>query len=244
MLGDAPADRSALNFRNYLLSAFDPADRDALIPDLTEVSLSAGQVLYRPGERVDGVYFPSTAVISVATLMSDGQIVETGAVGFESAIGVLAALSGDPMRSQVFVQMPGAAMRLPAAALQRQALDSPGLIKLLLRHAQADVAQAELMAACNALHAAAPRLARWLLMTSDRTGSAVMALTQEDMSLMLGVQRTTISAAANQLRDRRLISYSRGQLRILNREGLIAAACECYGVRLEAFRGLTPMEQG
>jgi CRP-like cAMP-binding protein len=202
--------------------------------------LGYGEVLYEPGATIESVYFPSTSVVSVVIAMSDGRECETNTIGFESAVGVLAALADRPARGRTFAQSPGGAMRLATADLRHCVAESPKLLNLLLRHTYADLAQAELSTACNALHGAVPRLARWLLMTSDRMGSPVISLTQDEMSVMLGVQRTTVSGAASVLRAERAIAYSRGRLRVLDRPRLTAMACECYAVGLSDFAALDP----
>ena len=217
-----------MEFRNYLLRALAAADRDALLPHLTEISLERGQTLFEPGDPVEHVYFPSNAVLSIATVMLDGRAVESSTVGHESATPLLWALSGAPSKARIFAQIGGAAIRIPASALRTRATESTALMALLVRHAASLNFQAEQGVACNILHGAPERLARWLLMTQDRTGNRSLPLKQEHMSVMTGVQRTTISAVANQLRSAGLIRYSRGNVEVLSRAGLEVFACECY----------------
>lgn len=170
--------------------------------------------------------------------MENGQNVESSTIGPETATPLLAALAGQPVRARIFAQIGGGAIRIPASMLRAQALASPGLMTLLLRHAGAIGFQAEQGVACNVLHGAPQRLARWILMTQDRTGSRSLPLTQDYMAVMTGVQRTTISMVANQLRAAGLIRYSRGNLEVLDRAGLEAYACECYRAIREEFDGL------
>lgn len=236
--GDSPGTSRAVKFRNFLLSGLDDADRDALLPDLTEVSLAAGQVLYEVGDEARSVYFPSSAVASIVTVMSDGRSVESFTVGRESGVGLVSAAAEVAVQARVFAQIGGSALRLPATALRRRLADSPTLANHLLTHVHANLLQAQQFTACNVLHAAEQRLARWLLMTSDRTGSASFPLTQEYMSIMTGVQRTTVSALANGLKARGLIHYSRGHMQILDEAGLAKAACECAGVMRRQFDDL------
>lgn len=217
-----------MEFRNYLLSALESADLQAILLSLAEVSLGQGQVLFEPGDPVKHVFFPSSAVISVVKVMLDGSSVESSTVGHESGTPLLWALAGQPSKSRIFAQIGGGAIRLPAAVLRARAAASPDLRNLLVRHAASIAFQAEQGVACNILHDAAPRLARWLLMTQDRLGARNLPLTQEYMAVMTGVQRSTISLVANQLRADGLIRFSRGNLEILHRDGLEAAACECY----------------
>jgi CRP-like cAMP-binding protein len=218
-----------MEFRNFLLSALRPDDEAALTPHLKEVSLSRGQVLYQPGDEADLVYFPSSACISVVTIMEDGRAFETATIGRESAGGLVDAMAGTRVANRVFVQLAGGAMTLSAAAFRARLRQSPNLSHLALLHLRAIMRQAETSAACNAAHHADARLARWLLMTEDRVGSALFPLTQEYMSVMTGVQRTTVSMMAAALKRDGVIDYSRGNVAILDQAELKARACECYG---------------
>ncbi len=181
-----------MEFRNYLLRALAAADRQAILPYLVEVSLERGQTLFEPGDPVEQVFFPSNAVLSIATVMRDGRTLESSTIGHESATPQLWALSDGHGRARTFAQIGGAAIRISASILRARATKSPAL------------------------------------MTQDRTGNRSLPLTQEYMSVMTGVQRTTMSAVANQLREAGFIRYSRGNVEILNRPGLEAFACECY----------------
>lgn len=215
-------------FRNRVLSALAAADVAALIPDMTEVTWGPGELLYEVAGPVDAAHFPSSAGLSVVSVMADGVSVECATVGVESAVGLLPALSGGISSNRTFVQLTGSGISIPATALRRRAAVSPDLFDLLLRFAQVVIAQEEQSVACNALHTIEPRLARWILLNNDRLATRVMPLTQEYLAIMLGVQRTTVSAAASQLRREGLISYTRGQLEVLDRSGLERRACECY----------------
>jgi CRP-like cAMP-binding protein len=208
------------------------------MPSMSEISLPQGRVLYEVGGPVEVVYLPSSAVASVVTVMSDGRSVETSTIGRESGVGLLNAVSRRPMESRVFVQVGGAAFRMPASALRNQVLKSADLNALLLVHVHATLVQTEQFVACNALHNAEQRLARWLIMTADRTGTPSFPLTQEYMAVMTGVQRTTVSALAATLKERGLIGYRRGQVEILDRKGLSAVACECAGIAHGQFKAL------
>jgi len=208
------------------------------MPALAEASLSTGQVLFEPGDDVDAIYFPGSACLSIVTIMRDGRAVETSTVGRESAAGLLDALTGEPSHSRVFAQVAGGATRLPARSFRALIAASPEFLKLVLRHARANVVQAEQGVACNIAHEVHGRLARWLLMTQDRVGAPTFPLTQEYMSVMTGVQRSTVSVMAGALKKAGAISYSRGFVTIRNRDALIAHACECYGVVGRQFEAL------
>jgi CRP-like cAMP-binding protein len=219
-----------MEFRNLVLSGLTPAHLAGLLPHLTECHLVSGQVLFDAGDIVSTVYFPSTAVASVTTLMQDGRSVESVTIGYESVVGAVPALSGKPAHSKVFAQVPGDAMRLPSAIFRDKVFHSPELLRTILGYVQGDISQAEQSVACNALHTVDQRLAKWLLLTQDRTGGSVISLTQEYLSIMLGVQRTTVTSAAVSMKRAGLIHYSRGQIDIRDREGLQRAACECQFV--------------
>jgi CRP-like cAMP-binding protein len=136
------------------------------------------------------------------------------------------------------VQVAGAALALPSAVFRKRLAESQELVSLTLRHARGLAQQAELGVGCNLAHTADGRLARWLLMTQDRIGSDLLPLTQDYLAVMTGVQRTTVSLMAAALKKAKLIDYSRGQLTILNRPGLIAQSCECYAVSERQFEEL------
>lgn len=227
-----------MEFRNSLLAALAQADLAALLPALTETSIERGEDLFNPDDPATHVFFPSTCVLSVVTHMSSGQYVESSTVGPETATPLLAALAQQPVKARIFAQIGGGAIRVSSAMLLARAQENPALMTLLLRHAAAIGFQAEQGVACNVLHDAPQRLARWILMTQDRTGGRTLPLTQDYMAVMTGVQRTTISVVANQLRAAGLIRYSRGALEVLDRSGLEAYACECYRAIREEFDGL------
>jgi CRP-like cAMP-binding protein len=222
-----------MQFRNFLLSALRPDDAAALTPHLRETSLSRGQVLFEPGNPVDSIYFPSSACLSVIAVMQEGKLVETNTVGRESAAGLLDAISGEPSATRGLAQIGGGAMVLPATVYRNRMRDSASLLHLTLLHLRAATRQAETAVACNVAHSADRRLARWLLMTEDRTGAAAFPLTQDYMAVMTGVQRTTVSQLAAALKKAKVIDYSRGHVVVLDRPALERHACECYA-RMEA----------
>lgn len=213
-------------------------DLAALAPFMTETPLIGGQELFRVGDRVSDICFPSSAIISIVTPMIDGRSVESATVGFEGAAGLIAGLSGEPAASRVFAQVAGGAIKMPAAKLRARALASPTLMMLILRHIDVSMNQARQSVACNALHDLPSRLARWLLMTEDRIGGPVLPLTQEYLSMMLGVQRTTVTSAALSLKRGGQIVYVRGAITVVDRSRLEHTACECYATDRERFSRL------
>jgi CRP-like cAMP-binding protein len=227
-------------FRNYFLSALTKVDFATVIPLISEHSLTAGEVIGEPGQPVPYVYFPSTAVLSVMTVMSNGDRVESSTIGRESATGLLNALSGEPASSMIMAQISGSTMKMHSKALRELAQSSSRLMSLVAQHIQATVTQVEQSVACNAVHHVDARLARWLLQTADRVGGPIVPLTQEYLAVMLGVQRTTVSGSAAALREIGLIRYSRGRVEVLDRPGLERKACECYEVCRQVFEDLLP----
>src|SRR5579863_5136095 len=227
-----------MHFRNAFLSSMDVNDLEALSPHLSEATLSRGQTLARPGDLVEFIHFPGSAAIGSAAVMSDGRAVETATIGYENVVGLLPGLTQMPSLSRIFVQIGGSAISLPADKLRERAAESPSLIALILRFAQAGAAQAEQSAACNALHPLSGRFARWLLTCDDRVDQATMTLTQGDLAVMCGALRSSISHTASDFKRDGLIGYSRGLIEILDRAGLEERACECYAVDSARWRQL------
>ena len=210
----------------------------ALSPSLRRVTLPHNQVVLHPGDEVQSVLFPETTVLSVITTMRDGRRIETATIGFESAVGIVPALTGQPIFSQVVAQIPGEALTLPASQLRSRVADHPALMQLMLKFVHSNINQAEQSTACNALHGVEARLARWLLMTSDRVQGDTIALTQEYLAVMVGVQRTTVTAACSDLKAAGVIHYTRGRIQIVDRPALEKRACECYAINRDNFMRL------
>jgi CRP-like cAMP-binding protein len=227
-----------MEFRNFLLAALQPDDAAALTPRLKEVTLSNGQVLFEQDAVVDTLYFPSSACISVVAEMRDGKTVEIVTIGRESAAGLLDVLTDCAAGTRSVVQIAGAALALKAADFRARLRESPPLLRLALLHVRANVRQTETSVACNVAHAADSRLARWLLMTQDRVGAGAFPLTQDQMAVMTGVQRSTISLMAAGLKKAGIVDYSRGHVTVVDRPRLIAQACECYATIQRQFEGL------
>jgi CRP-like cAMP-binding protein len=227
-----------MEFRNFLLAALAPDDAAALTPHMREVSLARSQVLYEPGASVGLIYFPSSACISVVEVMEDDRAVETATIGRESATALLDAMLTMRVSTRMFVQIAGSAVTLPAPVYRARLAESASLMQLSCLHLRAIVRQAEVATACNITHPADARLARWLLMTEDRTGSISFPLTQEYMAVMTGVQRTTVSGLAAAMKKAGLIDYQRGAVTVVDHDGLRARACACYGLMEDEFKGL------
>jgi CRP-like cAMP-binding protein len=214
---------------NGLLASLVPADFELLRPHLKPTELKNETVLYEAGDPVDRVYFPHSGIISLVVELSGGQGIEAAMIGRDSMLGATAALDGQVSLNKAIVQLPGTGEALDVGHFRDVAGQSPALRTTLLRHEQVLFAQAQQSAACNASHTVEARLARWLLRSRDLSASDTLALTQEFLADMLGVQRSSVSPVAVTLQRAGLIRYSRGHIEILDLEGLRNASCECYG---------------
>ena len=201
-----------------------------LLSSARTVSLPLGQLVFQPDGPMGHVYFPTTSVFGVVLAVDDGKQVEASTVGNEGMVGLPAFLGLNYHPFRVLVQVPGEALQLPAATFSQQARPGGTLDRLLRRYTLYRLAGAGQTGACNTLHPVAERMARWLLMAHDRAGKAGFSLTHEFMSELLGVRRQTISLVARTLQQAGVITYRRGVLRVLDREGLEATSCACYAV--------------
>lgn len=226
--------------KNRLLSALPSEDRALLTPHLAQVDLDKGRMLYDPGDLVDQVYFPNDCVISLMTLMESGAAIESATIGREGALGLMAAVAPRQSLSRAIVQAPGSALRIAAGPLHDAWKRSMALRDLVDRHNEALFGHAIQSVACNALHAVEARFCRWLLSCHDRIDTNTVNLTQEFLADMLGVQRTTVTAVAGSLQNKGLIRYRRGVVDILDRVGLEAMTCECYGAVRKGYERLLP----
>jgi CRP-like cAMP-binding protein len=224
--------------QNSLLDALPAEDQARLLAHLTHVELERGRLLYEPGDPIDFVYFPIDGVISLMTLMENGAAIESTTIGPEGALGLMAAVAPRQSLSRAIVQTPLRAGRIGADRLHEVWEKSPALRSLVDRHTEALYGHAIQSVACNALHSVEARFCRWLLTCHDRIDSNRVALTQEFLADMLGVQRTTVTAVARGLQANGTIRYRRGLVEVLDRAGLEAATCECYGAVRRTFSRL------
>ncbi|MFC3070888.1 Crp/Fnr family transcriptional regulator [Phenylobacterium soli] len=215
-------------WENHFLDALDAADAERLRPDLVLTDLARNQLLDEAGRPMAHVYLPVDCILSVLTVMKDGAQVESRTIGRESGYGLLQALGAPISYERTLAQVAGRAWRAPLASLRQAAEESSAVREAIVRHAQASLLQAAQSTACNTLHRVEQRLCRWLLLTEDRLASETLPLTQEHLAIMLGVQRTTVTAAASQLQERGVIAYTRGKIRVMDRPALTRCACECY----------------
>jgi CRP-like cAMP-binding protein len=225
-----------------VLQSLPPADRRRLEAQATRVPLELRQVLYWPDEPITHVWFPVDAIGSLLTLLGAGDTVEAGLVGREGVIGLPLFLGAEATHGRAVCQIAGEAWRLPAAAFQEEARPDGPLRARLLRYTQALFQQVAQNSGCNRLHAHEERCARWLLQIHDRVHGDAFHLTQEYLAVMLGLSRPSVTIVMGALQRAGLVAYHRGDLVILDRAGLEAAACECYAItRAETERLLGPV---
>ena len=230
--------------RNRLLAALPPDGFAALAPALRPVELEFKRTLHRPDRPIEAVYFPEGGMVSLLTPLEEGQTTEVGIVGREGLVGLPVVLGAESASTEAMVQMPGDALRVPAPELREVFEASAALRGVLLRYAQASHTQIAQTAACNGQHAVDERLARWMLMAHDRAGADEFPMTQEFMAMMLGVRRAGVSVAAGTLQKAGVIRYGYGRITVLDRAGLEAAACECYGAVRRQYERLLGVPAG
>ena len=214
---------------NKVLAAL--GDLPSFCSQLERVSLTQGEAIYEPGEKINHVYFPETAVFSMLAMMEDGSTVEVGPVGDEGMVGLSIFFGANLSATRVLVHVAGSAMRLKADVLRQELQTERSAIpRLLLRYTRMLLAMTGQTSACNKLHPLKRQLARWLLTMQDYIRTDELLLTHELMALTLGVRRAGVTEAAGDLKDSGLIDYQRGHIYILDRQGIQAISCECYEV--------------
>lgn len=233
--------RLLLALQNRLLASLPADDYALLVPHFAQVELERGRLLYDPGDRMDAVYFPHEGVISMMTLMENGAAIESATIGREGALGLAAAVAPRISLTRAIVQTPVKASRIAATQLHEVWERSARLRDLVERHAEALFSHTLQSVGCNALHSVEARFCRWLLTCHDRISTDTIALTQEFLADMLGVQRTTVTAVARSLQEKGAIRYRRGIVDIIDRAGLEGLACECYGVIRRNYERLLPL---
>lgn len=215
---------------NNLLASLPVKDCQSLLEQMESVTLTAGDELYRPGEAIRHVYFPTDTMVSLLISAEGHQALEVGMVGREGMLGIPLALGVNESPVLAVVQGAGMALRMTSAHFRKEFQRSPHLQQGVYRYIYELMIQMTQTAACNRFHQVEARLARWLLMTRDRVRSNQFHLTQDLLSNMLGVRRVGVTKAAGDLRLRKLIRYNRGEIVILDSDGLEAAACQCYQI--------------
>ena len=214
--------------RNRLLLALPSRDLKQLMPRLEQITCQREQVLMDADSALDHVYFPDSGVVSVLAVYADGSMIEMATIGREGFTGVQAALGDKTSSARFLVQIPGSAAKLSRVAFTRAMQSMPSFRKLMHAYVQAFLEQVLVSVACNGRHNLKERLARWLLMMRDRGDDDVLEITHNLLAEMLGVQRPTITNAAQELERAGLIERGHRQVKILHRQGLLRASCECY----------------
>lgn len=216
--------------KNRILAALPQEDLKRLFSSLQPVSLVLKEVLCEVGAPLESIYFIEEGVASVLTRMADGSTIEVGMIGREGIVGAAALLGGEVSAQHVVVQVPGTALRMKAAECRAAFEQSAAFRAAVLRYIAALLDLSAQTAACNRLHSIEQRGARWFLMARDRIDGDVMPMTHEFLASMLGVRRAGVTETVGELHRSGIIQNHRGFVTILDRDGLEAAACECYGL--------------
>ena len=226
--------------QNHLLADISEAELTRLLPDLELLSLPLGKVIYESGEKLDYVYFPTTAIISLLYIMENGSSAEIGVVGNDGLVGIAIFMGGDTTTNRAVVQSAGNSLKIKSAKLLDEFTRGGSFHNLCLRYTQALITQISQTAVCNRLHSVDQQLCRWLLLSHDRLPSDRLIMTQDLIANMLGVRREGITHAAKRLQTAGYISYVRGDMTILDRKGLESGVCECYEVVRTEYDRLLP----
>lgn len=225
---------------NHLLSILPAEEFNRIRPYLELVSLPLGRTLYESGGRMNYVYFPTTAIVSLLSEMDNGASAEIAVVGRDGVVGIAVFMGGETMLSRSVVQSEGFAYKLGATVLRHEFARSGILQHVLLRYTMALLSQMAQTAVCNRHHTIDQQLCRWLLLSLDRLPNNELRMTQELIANMLGVRRESVTEAAGKLQVAGLIHYSRGCITVLDRAGLEERVCECYNVVREESMRLLP----
>jgi CRP-like cAMP-binding protein len=223
---------------NRIIAVLDGADYQNFLSQLEQVTLAQGDVLYEPGDKIDYVYFPETAVFSMLCTMADGDTAEVGPVGREGVVGLNIFFGTDITPTQLVAHVAGTAQRARAEQFKQELRSDRSVMpRLLFRYTQMLLTMTGQSAACNKLHSLEQQLGRWLLMMHDYVSDELL-LTHDLIALTLGVRRAGISESASNFKTEGLIDYQRGHIQILNRQGLEGKACECYRVIKDEYERL------
>jgi CRP-like cAMP-binding protein len=222
--------------RNVILAQLPDEAFASLAPFLTPIDLPLGMKLSEPNLPIEYVYFLNSGLISTDALTEEGETVEVGVIGREGFSGLPALLDQPQMSHSVIMQGIGEGLRIRSSVVRDEFLKGGMLQRMVHAFAYLQLVQVSQSVLCNRMHEVDARLARWLLTSADRMESESLNLTQEFLSQMLGVQRSTVTVAAGELQRAGMIGYSRGKINILDRPQLTAVACECYGIVRSSYR--------
>jgi CRP-like cAMP-binding protein len=229
--------------QNHLLCSISAEEYARLRPSMQHTTLALGQVIYEAGSRLDYFYFPTTCVVSWLYTTQDGSTAEVALAGNDGVVGVSLFLGGGTAAHRAVVQIGGDALKIPARVVQGEFARGGLLQHILLRYTQALITQIAQTAVCNRLHSVEQRLCRWLLLCHDRVNDSEILMTQEYIANMLGGRRESVTVAAGRLQDAGLIHYSRGHIKILDREGMEGIVCECYQIVEDELQRLVGARQ-
>jgi CRP-like cAMP-binding protein len=222
---------------NLILQGLPPDELARFLPRLTPVALEQHDVVQPVGAPIEHAFFVEAGLVSLLVVGRDGDAIETGVVGSEGVVGGVVVLNSSQSPLQATVQIAGRGLRAPIRTFLDMYRSSAAMRGLVHKHLGVLLLQAQQNAACHALHSVEARLCRWLLQAQDIVDSDVLDLTQEFLSHMLGVQRTSVSMIAHSLQNAGLIRYSRGKIHVLDRPGLERTSCECYRLIREQIEG-------
>jgi CRP-like cAMP-binding protein len=228
--------------QNHVLAALPEEDYARLLPDLELIPMPLGWAVYESGGALGYLYFPTTCIVSLLYVMESGASAEIAITGNEGMVGISLFMGGESTPSRAVVQSAGNGYRLRASALNREFARGGHLQHLALRFTQALITQMAQTAVCNRHHALDQQLCRWLLLSMDRLPANELVMTQELIANMLGVRREGVTEAAGKLQEARLIQYSRGHIKVMDRAGLEQRVCECYAVVKKEYDRLLPYE--
>jgi CRP-like cAMP-binding protein len=215
---------------NYLIASLPLKEREQLLAHCDAIELNFSKLLYQAGDCMAHVYFPLDGFISLVTAIDDNAKLEVGMVGNEGMLGITTLLDVDIAPFNALIQGGGSALRISTLTFRRILEHSPALQRVLKRYLYVCMKQLAQTAACTRFHLVEERLARWLLMTRDRAHSDHFHVTHVFLAYMLGVRRVGITKAAKMLQQKKLISYQRGDITVLDSIALEAIACRCYRV--------------
>jgi CRP-like cAMP-binding protein len=223
---------------NLFLSSLSFESRHQLLKHCVEIELPLRRSLYEAENAPHYAWFLTSGIASVVTAMEDGATAEVGLIGREGVVGAFHLLGPAKVSTGCFVQLAGTALRIPFHDLAHAFRNNEEIRNRILEFVQEQAISLGQIAGCNRLHESEERLSRWLLMAQDRTGSDVLDFTQEFLAMMLGARRTTVTVIAGVLQRSGLIEYHRGHVKILDRESLEAAACDCYKITRNLYANL------
>ena len=229
--------------KNHLLAALGGLEWQRWQPLLEDVEMPLGRVLYEADKKMSHVYFPTTSIVSLLTVLENGSSAEIAVVGNDGLVGVALFMGGGSTPSRAVVQSAGHGFRLKAEDMKREFDRGGPVLHLLLRYTQALITQMSQTAVCNRHHSLDQQLCRWLLLSLDRLDGSELVMTQELIANMLGVRREGVTDGATKLQNAALISYSRGRIRVLDRPGLEKRSCECYKVVKNEYDRLLPVKR-